>query len=550
MSSVSDLTGSAAGDPTTPEAGLFVRKSSGLVREIGGRDAFSVAIGGVNPTTNIVVIFVLLAFASTADLTWPFLLGAVILVPLALSYAQLVATMPRSGGDFVYASRLIHPAAGAFVGFGLTLTYLYLAGGGAALVGQLLVPQLVQTVGEAAHVHAFSTFADTLASSKWWQFATTALVVALAAVFVARGGRAVGRATFWLFGAGLIGVVLLVINAFAHSNDAFRIAYDSSTANNAYNNVLAAADKSGIQTGSTWSGLWHVLPFIALFYNGFTQNNLPAGELKRPAKTYLRATVMCLTAACALMVASWLALKHLTGINFIQAASGLSQGDPDAWQQATGGAPFTGNYYAEIIGSPVIRIAIAGAFTLGALINPIAVSFVASRVMFALSFDRLIPSRLANVSKRSHMPVNAALTAAAIVLLFAALTIFSTGFPRLARNALLMSLFVFLVGSLCAAILPFRRRDLYEASPRILSRSLGRVPATTVVAGLSLVIQGALFYSAATNDSISGGYDVGSVATLVGIGLAGIVAYVTSRFYLRRSMGVDIDLAMKELPPD
>jgi amino acid transporter len=148
------------------------------------------------------------------------------------------------------------------------------------------------------------------------------------------------------------------------------------------------------------------------------------------------------------------------------------------------------------------------------------------------------------------MPVNAALTAAAIVLLFAALTIFSTGFPRLARNALLMSLFVFFVGSLCAAILPFRRRDLYEASPRILSRRLGPVPITTVVAGLSLVIQGALFYTAATNNSISGGYDVGSVATLVGIGLAGIVAYVISRFYLRRSQGVDIDLAMKELPPD
>jgi APA family basic amino acid/polyamine antiporter len=209
-----------------------------------------------------------------------------------------------------------------------------------------------------------------------------------------------------------------------------------------------------------------------------------------------------------------------------------------------------GNYYGQIIGSPAVRIMIAGGFMLGALINPIAVSFTASRVMFGLSFDRLIPARLADVRSKSHMPVNAALTAAAIVMLFAALTIFSTGFPRLARNALLMSLFVFLVGSLCAAILPYRRRDLYEASPKILSGRLAAVPLTTLVALVSLVIQGVLFYVAATNDSISGGYDFGSVATLVGVGLAGIVAYVVSRLYLLRAKGVNIDLAMKELPPD
>jgi hypothetical protein len=106
------------------------------------------------------------------------------------------------------------------------------------------------------------------------------------------------------------------------------------------------------------------------------------------------------------------------------------------------------------------------------------------------------------------------------------------------------------VGSLCAAILPYRRRDLYESSPKILAARLGSVPLTTIVAIISLCVQGTLFYIAATNDSISGGYDFGSVATLIGIGLAGIVAYVISRIYLLRIKGVDLDLAMKELPPD
>ena len=50
---------------------LFVRKSSGLVREIGLRDALSVAAGGVCPYVNVVVFYIYLAFVSNADLTLP-----------------------------------------------------------------------------------------------------------------------------------------------------------------------------------------------------------------------------------------------------------------------------------------------------------------------------------------------------------------------------------------------------------------------------------------------------------------------------------------------
>ena len=260
-------------------------------------------------------------------------------------------------------------------------------------------------------------------------------------------------------------------------------------------------------------------------------NNLPAGELKRPARTYLRATFVCLGVVCATLLVTWLAIKQMTGLNFIQAASALSQDNPVAWAHATGGAPFTPNYYVEILGSPAIRIAIAAAFTIGAMINPIAVSFVSSRVMFALSFDRLLPTRLADVRERSHMPVNAALLTSVIVLLFGALIIFSTGFDRLVRNSLLMSIFVLLVGSLSCAALPFRRPDLFESSPRVLKGRIGPVPLTTIVACLAIAILVWLFYIAATNTALSGGYDTGSVTTLVGVGLAGVLAYAISRIY-------------------
>lgn len=550
MSSVSDVTSPGASAEAGAKTGLFVRKSSGLVREIGIRDAFSIATGGINPTNNIVVIYVLLAFASNTDLTVPFIIGAIILLPVAFTYAQLVATMPRSGGDYIYSSRLLHPAVGAFIGTALMLDWMYLAAGGAVAVGQLLLPQFFQILGSAVGAHSLATFGGTLASSHWWQFATTAIVVLLSGFFVARGGRATGRAVWWCYVAGLIAVVFLVINAFTHNGADFQAAYNHATNANAYSQVIASAHASGIKTGSTFSGLLLVLPFVVLFYNGFSQNNLPAGELKRPAKTYLRATLLCLAAAGVLMIVSWLALIHLTGMTFMQAASALSQGNPTAWAHVTGGAAFTGSYYGALLGSPVVRIIIAGGFLLGSLVNPIAVTFVSSRVMFALSFDRLIPTRLADVSERSHMPVNAAVLATAIVMLFAAVTIFSSSIALLLRNALLMTLFIFIVSSFAAAILPFRRKDLFDSSPKILSQQIGRVPLISLVAAVSIGVLGWLFYETATNPSLSGGYSVSSVATLAGIGVVGVLAYAISRTYLRQAKGVNIDLAMKELPPD
>jgi amino acid transporter len=521
-----------------------------LVREIGLRDALSVAAGGVSPYVNVVVFYIYLAFVSNADLTLPLIVGAIMLVPLALSYAQLVSAMPRSGGDYVYASRLIHPLIGAFVGMGFMLLWFYIGAGQAALIATELIPQFLLTLGHATGAHWFTTAAASISSSHWWQFAITAVLIGITSAIVIRGGRAVGRAAWWLLVAGMIGIVLLVINSLTHSTPAFVSAYNHVTVHNAYSSVLAGAHSNGIQTGSTFSGFTQMLPYTVLLYLGFTMSNLPAGELKRPSKTYIRATSISLMVTGGIMLVAWLALKSMTGLHFLQAASGLSQGYPTTWLHATGGAPFTTVYYAEIVGAPVVQVVIAAGFALGTLFNPIAVTFVASRIMFALSFDRILPTKLADVRERSHLPVNAAVASAGVLMLFGALTIFSAGFVSWARNQLLMALFVLIMASVCGMILPYRRRDLFESSPRVIPGKIGGVPATSIVAAVSFVILVWLFYVAATHSTLSGGYSVSSVGTLVGVGVAGMIAYAISRTYLRRVKGVNIELAMKELPPE
>src|SRR5260221_14787712 len=98
--------------------GLFTRKASGLVREIGLRDALAVNASAISFGGLIVVFISALASFQQADLTWPIIVGFVLLLPMTVEYGQLASTMPRSGGDYVFLGRMLHPALRPAVWFG------------------------------------------------------------------------------------------------------------------------------------------------------------------------------------------------------------------------------------------------------------------------------------------------------------------------------------------------------------------------------------------------------------------------------------------------
>ena len=109
--------GSAAEQSTTPK--LFVRQSSGLVRNVSVTNAlfFNVAaFVGVGLTLYP-------AFYSLADVSmwkigpfsaygWAAIITGLFCILLALIFSSLTSVMPRSGGDYVFTSRILHPFLG------------------------------------------------------------------------------------------------------------------------------------------------------------------------------------------------------------------------------------------------------------------------------------------------------------------------------------------------------------------------------------------------------------------------------------------------------
>jgi hypothetical protein len=115
---VADQPGSSAAEQsTTPK--LFVRQSSGLVRNVSVTNAlfFNVAaFVGVGLTLYPI-------FYSLADVNvwragpfsaygWAAIIAGLFCILLAMIFASLTSVMPRSGGDYVFTSRIRHPFLG------------------------------------------------------------------------------------------------------------------------------------------------------------------------------------------------------------------------------------------------------------------------------------------------------------------------------------------------------------------------------------------------------------------------------------------------------
>src|ERR671937_2323908 len=102
-----------AGEAPYQERTLFVRKATGLVRGWSVRDAFIYSAISINFVTLGLYAFSFANFIPRGSLFWAAILSGAYLVFQAITYAALIAVMPRAGGDYVWISRTL----GGLLGF-------------------------------------------------------------------------------------------------------------------------------------------------------------------------------------------------------------------------------------------------------------------------------------------------------------------------------------------------------------------------------------------------------------------------------------------------
>ncbi len=91
---------------------VFVREATGLVRELGSYDAFLINMAIINIAGGLTYDILQLFFFPGASMPLVFLLGGIPAIGVFIVYTIFSSAFPRSGGDYLYVSRILHPAIG------------------------------------------------------------------------------------------------------------------------------------------------------------------------------------------------------------------------------------------------------------------------------------------------------------------------------------------------------------------------------------------------------------------------------------------------------
>jgi APA family basic amino acid/polyamine antiporter len=186
---------------------------------------------------------------------------------------------------------------------------------------------------------------------------------------------------------------------------------------------------------------------------------------------------------------------------------------------------------------------IVASFALG-----VSILFTLSRNIFAWSFDRVIPSSLADVSPRTGTPLKAILLMSVVGLFYAYITNYQFGMLAEIFSYGTGGIFTaFLIVSLAAIFFPFRRKDLFNSAPSPANAKVGGVPLLTIVGLISLVSSAIVIYAILEPAvlSLSKVLVYGIIPTFI----VGAVIYLIAHA-IRKSQGINLNLLQKEIPPE
>ena len=268
---------------------LFVRKSTGLVREASAFDAMvfnAVFSAPVGATLAWGVFFALTAFPG-ADLVTATLISLVINIPIVIMMALMASSMPRTGGDYVWVSRILSPPLAMVSNFGAAFSAMIGATFWARYFAVFALGPTLVTFGIFFHNNDLITWGNKFQTDHLWIFLGGLFMIVLMTVLLIAGTKMTLRFQniFWIVATA--GTFLAFIVLAVGSSSSFRDHFNSLSARfgahgDAYHNVINTVRGSISEhpSAGTWSSTLPAVFVIMTFMMWNWWSVYLSGELK------------------------------------------------------------------------------------------------------------------------------------------------------------------------------------------------------------------------------------------------------------------------------
>jgi amino acid transporter len=529
---------------------VFARKASGLVREASLLDTFG--IGFMNNTLGV-GIWTMASWGLFISPQGNMLVGSILaslmcIFGIAFVWGFLGGSMPRSGGDYIANSRIIHPA----VGIAMSMT-------NAGVVMTFWIATLAPFCADPGMTSLLASIGAEQSAIDWCASTTGVVVIAslvnIWGFFIVIMGlkiynwnqRVIMVAAF--FTLIVTGIILTM-----GSNAEFVAAYDEQAAADgslSYVDTIQAVRDEGVniadgpKPGMDLGAALALFPAIAWATAYGYQITFICGEVKRPQRNIVLGQVLAAVIPMAFLIwFSW-GLVDVMGQDFLGAIAYVDNEGLDAFTLSTGSNTYS--MISLLTESGFAQFCIGSVFIFFNLLC-MPISYIAfSRAAFAWGMDRLGPMWFTDVSPKWHSPVKNNI----LMLFMSEIGIFVYAYWAEAIDAVaivaLEAMSAWGVMAVSGLLFPYvkKSRTIWEASP--YKFRLGPIYFLTIFSVVNLAFVGILIYYFFTVPAL-GAISTWGAAVYFTIWIFGILWYLYWVGHWKKQ-GIDLKLAWKELPP-
>ena len=525
---------------TSKRATVFTREATGLVREASFFDAFvfnTAVCGGLGFVVAWGLAWMLYAFPG-ADMWLALLIGMVFCIPTAVTFALLSAAIPRTGGEYVFVSRILHPALGFVSNWCMWVSNIICVGLAGLFVVTLALGPSLAGVGYAGGGQSWIDLGSLVVEQTWIWILGGIFIIAIG-VLMSLGAKRLFRIENVSFVIAMIGLVITALillfasqGSFVANFNEFAGPYTGQA--DSYNHIIQLAADNGfdLPQGHPFDRTFGAV-VIAMGILGYTfWSTYIGGEIKGAANRNRQIWLLLgsLIFLAFLFMAVFGLLFKTFGYDFFSSIVYLADNAPDAYPLPV--APFYNLLVNFIHGNTILAIILAICFLGFAIPYTVPIIGMLTRCLFAWAFDGVIPRKIADVDEQTHSPV----WAIAIVVVVGLFFLWATSteqYWQLLAAATLVTYPTLILTAIAGALFPYRRKELYEASPANVS--FAGMPLISISGVLMVLIQVMVVALYFVFPSIGLQADQAIIALVGTIALGLIIFYIA--WYVRKSRG-------------
>ncbi len=525
---------------------LFVRQATGLVRELSLTDNVVLSASYISVFLGVTYLTLVPSTFTGANIALAFALTFALCVPHYVTYGWLSSAMPRSGGDYLFLSRVVHPLAGFVVNGIISLVFIAGLGNVALTVPQFGLPAMFESLAFITGNSRWDNYTSDVTSQAGQVWIAGALIV-ITGVISLFSVRAVARWAIGLFIVGLVGAVAALISLLTVSPSGFVRDFHRV---GSVHKIVAAAHGDGVfpnhaDTGALFASF--IILSVAIGY-GYIPTYW-GGEVRQARSKMLPAMLAGAALATGLLVLIAILAVHVMGADFLGAAGYVTFAHPEVW-------PFPSQpaLYALItISHPHSWLAVLlGVSFVAGITGTILPSYLMlTRNSLAWAIDRVVPPIFGEVSPRTHTPLFSTLFMIVVSVGYLLLAVYhwASDIVLLFAIVALMAIFVWMCTGIAAVLFPYTARKMFEDSP--VNRRVGGIPLLSIVGAIDAAIMAYFIYiTMFTHWGELAGLKTSTAVEVMAIEIAGLTAIWLAAFAVSKRRGISLTLAQQALPPE